>query len=65
VADEDDRTVHRRHDPLRGLDVVDEGDRRILDDADVEAILPQGAEDAIPAGTVDKATMDENDVVGR
>jgi hypothetical protein len=40
-----------------------EGDGRILHDADVEAIPLQDFIDAPPAGAIDEAAVDKNDIV--
>ena len=42
-------------------DVVGERQRRILDDADVVAVLLQVLVDALPAGAVHEAAVDEDD----
>ena len=48
-------------DPLGHGNVVGERERRILDDADVVAVLRQVLVDALPAGAVHETAVDEDD----
>jgi hypothetical protein len=43
-------------------DIACEGNRGVLDDADVVTMAAQDSIDALPAGAVDKAAVNENDV---
>ena len=60
VADEDHRFALRVDDALGRGDVVGERERRVLDDADVVAVLLQVVVDALPAGAVDETAVDED-----
>ena len=62
VADEDRRAVLLVEDVVGGLDVAVERERLVLHDADVEAVRLQQVVDALPAGAIDEATVDENHV---
>jgi hypothetical protein len=54
VANENHRFALRVDDPLGGRGIPFERERRILDDADVVAVLSQDAIDALPARAVPK-----------
>jgi len=61
MANENDRLALRVDDALRHGDVVLERKRRILDDTDAVAVLPQGGIDTLPAGPVDETAVNEDD----
>ena len=63
VADENDRLALRVDDALGRGHVAFERQRRILDDADVVAVLLQDVVDALPAGAVHETAVNENDVL--
>ena len=63
MADQDDWPVLRVDDLSGGLRVALERQSRVLDDADVVAVLLEQVVDGLPAGTVHKPAVDENDVV--
>jgi hypothetical protein len=63
VTDEDDRLPLRVDDALGRGRVALERERRILDDADRVAVLPQLVVDALPARAVDKASVNQHDVL--
>jgi hypothetical protein len=60
MADENDRFALRVDDALGRGGVAFERKRRILDDGDGVAALPQEAIDALPAGAVDETAVNEN-----
>jgi hypothetical protein len=62
VADEDRRAVLLVEDVVGGLDVALERERLVLHDADVEAVRLQDVVDALPAGAVDEASVNENHI---
>jgi hypothetical protein len=61
MANEKDRIALCVDHLLGRGDVARERNRRILDDADVVAVLPQEAIDALPAGAVRETAVNEND----
>src|SRR5712692_5995135 len=63
MADENCRSVLRCKSSLGNCYVVLQRYRRILDDADAVAVSLQDLVDALPASAVNKATVDENDVL--
>src|SRR6266403_1286039 len=63
MANENRRSVLRCKNSLGNCYVVLQRYRRILDDADLIAVPLQDFVDALPAGAIHKATMDENDVI--
>ena len=62
MADEDRRAVLLVEHVVGGLDVALERERLVLHDADVEAVRLQQVVDALPAGAVDEAAVDEDHV---
>ena len=62
VANENRRPVLRSKNALGSRHIVLQRYRRVLDDADVVTVLLQDLVDALPAGAVHKATVDQNDV---
>ena len=62
VADEDRRAVLEVQHVVRGLDVALERERLVLHDAHVEAVGLQQVVDALPAGAVDEAAVDQDHV---
>src|SRR5205823_2977949 len=64
VADEDHGFVLGVDDLRRRGDVALERHRRVLDHADVVAVLPQEVVDLLPAGTVDEPAVDQDDARG-
>ena len=60
VADQNHRSALGVDGALGDGDVVGERDRRVLDDADGVAVLPQDLVDALPTGAVDEAAVDED-----
>jgi len=62
VADEHDRPVLRVDDPPGRGDVALERQRRILHDADLVVVPGQDVVDALPAGPVHEAAVNEDDV---
>src|SRR6266850_329343 len=63
MANENCRSVLRCKSSLGNRNVVFQRYRRILNDADLVAVSLQDFVDALPAGAVHKATMDENNVI--
>src|SRR5260370_16135176 len=63
MASENCRSVLRCKSSLGDCYVVLQRYCRILDDADAVAVSLQDLVDALPASAVNKATMDENDVL--
>src|ERR1700676_1491673 len=63
MADENCRSVLRCKNSLGNCYVVLQRYCRILDDADAVAVSLQDLVDALPASAVNKATVDENDVL--
>src|SRR5260370_40287698 len=63
MANENCRSVLRCKSSLGDCYVVLQRYCRILDDADAVAVSLQDLVDALPASAVNKATMDENDVL--
>src|ERR1700686_408541 len=63
VADENCRSVLRCKNALGSRHVVLQRDRRVLDDADVVAVLLQDTVDTFPARAVYKTSMNQNDVL--
>src|ERR1700755_1987621 len=61
MTDEDDRPARAGNDALRHGYVVSERCRRVLDDADLVAILLQDLVHVFPTRTVDETAMDQND----
>ena len=57
------RLALRVDDTLGRIDVAFERKRRVLDDGDVVAVLPQEAVDTLPAGAVDETPVNENNVL--
>jgi hypothetical protein len=63
VSDEDGRTVLGVEHVVGCCDVALERQRLVLHDAHVEAVRLQQLIYALPAGSVDESTVDENDIV--
>src|ERR1700687_2991393 len=63
MANENCRSVLRCKSSLGNCYVVLQRFRRILDNADAVALCLQDLVDALPASAVNKAPMDENDVL--
>src|SRR5258708_29090220 len=63
MDNENCRSVLRCNGSLGNCYVVLQRYRRILDDADAVAVSLQDLVDALPASAVNKATVDENDVL--
>src|SRR5262245_25242053 len=65
MADQHDRTVlHGNHSTGR-LYVIRETGLGLLDDADFEALLNESIKNRLPARTIGKSAVDEDDVVNR
>ena len=62
VADQHDRAVLGVEDPPGGGGVAVQGQGRVLHDADPESVAGERFVDALPAGAVNEAAVDENDV---
>jgi hypothetical protein len=62
VADENRRAVLLVQDAAGDGDVIFERQRRVLDDADVEAILFEELVDTLPAGSIHEAAVNQRDV---
>jgi len=65
VSDQNARPILLTKDALRSGDIVFKGGLRLLDDADVIAILDQNVVNALPAGTICPGTVNENDIANR
>ena len=63
MADEENRAVLRGDRAPGEGDVVGERGRRVLDDGDGVALAGQDAVNALPAGAVDEAAVNEDDVL--
>jgi hypothetical protein len=63
VADEDRRAVLLVEYAAGHRHVVVEGQRRVLDDADIESLLREEAVDAFPARAVDESAVDKRHVL--
>src|ERR1700735_3920676 len=63
VRDKDARSVLQCEDTLHSSHIILEGRLRLLDDADVEAILDKDVVDAPPAGTVRPGAVDQNNIL--
>src|SRR5438105_4758272 len=62
MSDKDARSILLSEDALRGGHVILKRRLRLLDDADVVAILDKNLIHAFPAGTVGPGTVNQNDV---
>jgi len=62
VSDENAWSILLREDSFRRGHIVFKGGLRLLDDADVVAILDQNLVNAFPAGTICPGTVNENDI---
>jgi hypothetical protein len=62
VGDENARSILLGQDAPRGRHIFLEGRERLLDDADVVAILDNYVVNALPAGTVYPGTVNQNNV---
>ena len=62
MADEDRRLVLLVEDELRRCHIIGKRRRRVLHDANLVAVLLQLPVDAQPAGAIDEAAVDQNDV---
>ena len=62
VANQDDWSVLRVNDAPGGLDVVGQRRCRVLDDADVVAVPRQDIVYILPAGAIDEASVDKNNI---
>jgi len=60
VPDENYRAILRGNDSPSCRDIIGQRYRRILNDGDIEAILPEYFVDTFPTGAVNKTTVDEN-----
>src|SRR5215813_6335397 len=63
MADQNHGTILRGDDPFRSRDVTRKREGWILDDRNGVAGFLQGFVDALPAGSVDEASVNENDVL--
>jgi hypothetical protein len=63
VADKNDRSILLGDGTLRESDVIGERDCRILDVGDIVTLSGQSVVDALPAGAVDEAAVDEDDIL--
>jgi hypothetical protein len=63
VADQGDRPVLRVDDLARGFGVAREGQRWVLDDPDVVAVLLQEVVRGLPPRPIHESAVDEHDVV--
>ena len=61
MSDEDDRTLLRREDELRGRDIVGQRRGRVLDDGHAVTVLLQDVVDALPTRAVHEAAVHEHD----
>ncbi|MCY1240480.1 hypothetical protein D9M72_533320 [compost metagenome] len=64
VADEYDRAVLCGDRALGDGDVIGKRQGRVLDDGDVVAVLLEDVVDALPAGAIDEAAVNEHDILG-
>jgi hypothetical protein len=62
VTDKNARSVLLSEDTLRSGDIILEGGFRLLDDANVVAILDKNVVNAPPAGTIGPGTVNENNI---
>src|SRR6267142_1204592 len=62
VSDKNARSILESKDALRGRHIFFKGRLRLLDDADVVAILDQNVVNAFPAGTICPGTVNQNDI---
>jgi hypothetical protein len=65
VANENDVSVSRGDRALGDRNVVGKRGGRVLDDADLVAVLRQDLVDAFPSGTVNEPAMDKDDRLDR
>jgi hypothetical protein len=63
MANEDRRAVQQVEHVVGGLDVALQRQRLVLHDADVVPVRLEQVVNAPPAGPVDEATVDEDDVL--
>ena len=62
VSDKNARSILLSKDALRSGDIFLEGRLRLLNDADVEAILDKNVVNALPAGTICPGTVNQNNI---
>jgi hypothetical protein len=62
VSDKNALAILLSKDALRGSHIFFKGRLRLLDDADVVAILDKNVVDASPAGTICPGTVNQNDI---
>ena len=62
MSDEDARPILLSQDALRRSHIFFKGRLRLLDNADVVAILNQNVINAFPTGTICPGTVNQNDV---
>jgi hypothetical protein len=63
VADENDGAILSRKRPLRNSDVSCQRQRWVLNDRDCIAVFPECVVNTLPAGTIDKPTVNQNNIL--
>ena len=62
MSDQNARSILLSDDALRRSDIFFKGRLRLLDDADVVAILDENVVNAFPAGTIGPGTVNQNNI---
>jgi hypothetical protein len=62
MSDQNALAILLSNDALRSGDIIFEGSLRLLDDADVVAILDQNVVNAFPAGTICPGSVNQNNI---
>ena len=63
MADKNDRAIQHGEGPLRERDIIGQRNGRILDNRDTLASPSQDVVDALPAGSIRKTAVNEDDVL--